>query len=484
MIRVLEAVVNARTCYNADMSRHISESSFYRYLKCPEWVYFDAHNPEDRPHEVLLDLLLKDGLVDEFARRAISDRKEVMEVTAEDPEEAFRQTVAFMQEGRQTIYRGVLVSGHCVGHPDVLERVEGKSHFGSYYYVAADIKRAREVRDEYKFQGCFYAELLGKLQGTKPVNGYVITTDGAVLEYAIEDFEHEYRIVLDDIERIVAGEKPVHFTSSSCKQSPWFEKCHGQSKECDDLSLLNRVWREEVVRLKDAGILTITMLAGKSVKELESLAPDLSPVRLELLRDQAIAIRDNTFMIRRKADMPESDVELFFDIESDPLRDFDYLFGVVVVDEKGTETYHGFFAETPEEEGKMWKEFLTLIEQYIDAPVYHYGWFEVEVIQRFAAKYGISELVREALDRNLIDLLFIMRPAVIFPLTFYSLKDIATFVGFSWRSADANGANSVLWFEEWLRTRDPALKKKILEYNEDDCVATYRVQRWLREQMM
>ncbi|MBU1705739.1 ribonuclease H-like domain-containing protein, partial [Patescibacteria group bacterium] len=41
--------------------------------------------------------------------------------------------------------------------------------------------------------------------------------------------------------------------------------------------------------------------------------------------------------------------------------------------------------------------------------------------------------------------------------------------------------NSVIWFEDWLRTKSDDLKKKILEYNEDDVIATYKVQRWLRE---
>jgi len=33
------------------------------------------------------------------------------------------------------------------------------------------------------------------------------------------------------------------------------------------------------------------------------------------------------------------------------------------------------------------------------------------------------------------------------------------------------GASSIQWFDEWVATRDPAIKQRILDYNEDDCVA-------------
>jgi len=221
-------------------------------------------------------------------------------------------------------------------------------------------------------------------------------------------------------------------------------------------------------------------LSLKSVPELERLVPDVSSSRLETMRDQAIALKEHRHIIRDRVEFSESSVELYFDIESDPLRDFDYLFGVLKVTSEGEE-YIPFFAQTPEHEAQMWTEFVSFIERHIDAPIYHYGWFEEEVVHRFAAKYGIGEIAREALERNMVDLLNVLRPAIIFPLSFYSLKDIGKYIGFSWRSDDASGANSVLWFEEWLKKKTPKLQQKILEYNEDDVRATYALQRWLRE---
>ena len=462
------------------MQGTITEKTFFQYLKCPNWVYFDTHAQEARAHERFMAKLQDDGLMEVKEMELLSDRQDLVEVTAEDPDEAFNQTLAFMREGRQTIYHAVLVDKHWVGYPDILEKVEGRSRLGAYYYVASDMKRSRFLRDDHKFQGCFYAELLEKIQGVKPVQGYVVTPDKEVLSYLIEEFEAQYELTLTEIEKIVAGSRPAHFVTSGCKQSPWFKECTGESEACDDLSLLNRVWREEVRALEEAGVETIGVLALKSVSELEKLCPGVSSNRLETMRDQAIAISEHRHMIRGTAKLPESSVELFFDIESDPLRDFDYLFGVLEVTTQG-EQYHSFFAQSPEQEGQMWAEFVHFIERHIDAPIYHYGWFEEEVVHRFAAKYGIGEIAREALERNMIDLLGVIRPTVIFPLSFYSLKDIGKYIGVEWRSDDASGANSVLWFEEWLQKKSPKLLQKILEYNEDDVRATYLLQRWMRE---
>lgn len=468
-------------CYNSCMFSKITEKTFYQYLKCPNWVYFDAHTQDHKAHDALMQRLIADDLVDEKKAQLISDRVDIAHVTAEDPDRAYEETLTFMREGRQTIVNGVLVDKHWVGHPDLLERVEGQSRFGKYYYVAVDIKRSRFLRDDFKFQGCFYAELLERVQQVRPQQGYVMNADGEVMSYVIDEFAHHYKLTLSEIEKIIAGQRPVHFVTSGCKQSPWFEVCRSESEECDDLSLLNRVWREEVHRLEEAGVKTIQQLALLSVTELETMAPDMSSHRLEIMRDQAIAIKEGRHIIRQHVDMPEAKIELFFDIESDPLRDFDYLFGVLKVDAKG-ETFHPFFAEDPSQEEAMWRSFVDFVEQHLEAPIYHYGWFEVEVVHRYAAKYGISEIAREALDRNMIDILAVIRPAVIFPLSFYSLKDIAHYLGFHWRSEDASGANSVMWFEEWLADKSKKrLLQKIMDYNEDDVRATHFLQRWVRQ---
>ena len=46
------------------------------------------------------------------------------------------------------------------------------------------------------------------------------------------------------------------------------------------------------------------------------------------------------------------------------------------------------------------------------------------------------------------------------------------YLGFKWRDETPSGALSIQWFNEYLKEKDEKILKRILEYNEDDCIAT------------
>ena len=53
----------------------------------------------------------------------------------------------------------------------------------------------------------------------------------------------------------------------------------------------------------------------------------------------------------------------------------------------------------------------------------------------------------------------------------YSIKTLASYLGFKWRDSEPSGAASIEWYHRWLETEDDKIKQRILEYNEDDCIA-------------
>lgn len=457
------------------MPKRITEKTFFHYLKCPSWVYFDAHQAE-RTHDALLSQLMDDGLLPEVQRELLKD-KGFVEVEHEDQEEAYARTLELMKAGEQTILHGVLIFGHWIGHPDILERVEGKSHLGNYYYIACDIKRDRQLKDVYKFQGCFYAEILGQVIGTKPTRGYVMNPDSAILGYEIEAFETEFHLTLEEIERIMAGTHPPHFLTTGCRQSPWFATCKNESVVCDDLSLINRIWRSEVEALRETGIATIRSLAASDPDLLAAKTDALSRDRLHHLRMQATALVEHRTIVMRPVPFPSAPEELYIDFESDPLRDLDFLFGAVHVLGK-EETFYAFTAPAPSKEEEAWWAFSKFLEGHPLAVIYHFGWYEVEVMRRLALKYGNVAQIDRVIGEQMHDLLTMIRDDIIFPLHFYSLKDIAKLLGFSWREAEVSGINAVQWYEEYLGNHKKALLQKIIDYNEDDCRATLVVKRW------
>lgn len=466
--------------------KKLTEKTFFYHTKCPRWVRRDIVH--GKRLDELESRLIDDGLLPKVMEGLLKVRGEYETVRDEDLDDAFNRTLDFMRKGVNTIYNGVLMDGHWIGRPDILERVEGKSSFGNYYYVSVDIKKIsdpRGIRDEHKMQGAFYADLLEVIQEAKPTSGYIMSPSGVVMSYNLSVFEADYRLNLDRIERILEGEEPGHILTSGCKASPFFEVCLDEALSCDDLSVLNRIHRSEVEELNREGIMTVLALASANLEVLETKIMDISYGRLCFLQRQAIALKERVHDVVESIQFEDASVELFFDIESDPVRDLDYLFGVLKVEYKDdgttTEKYYAFSAEKEEDERVAWDEFTAFLSEHKNYPVYHYGWYEISVCAKLIDRFGAPEGAIHSWQNNFIDLNSVLRPAVIFPLSFYSLKDIAQYIGFQWRSDDAGGVNSIRWFHDWLESGNASVMKKILQYNEDDVRATRLLKDWLKE---
>ena len=454
--------------------QRITQHAFFQYMKCPMWLYHEVQAGKDL-RDPLIRRLQDEGLIGERERALLSNR-DVSEVNLEDVDEAAQKTLELMRKGAATIYRGVLIHDRLVGQPDILERVEGTSALGDYYYVACDIKRSSHMKDEYRFQGAFYADLLHEVQGVRPVQGYVMRSDKTVEGYLIEEVYADYKLTLDAIEQIVDGEKPKAFLTSAAKNSPWFDDIYKEVQACDDLSLINRIWKSEVDSLRGVSINTVTDLANADEKQLKAV-PGVTKDRVLFLHEQAKALKNQDVIFVGPVDLPpENSPVLVVDIESDPLRDVHYLIGVLLVD-GDREEFIPFLARTPEDEGKMWQEFLLFIDDYPDARLYHYGWYELDVFRRLGEAYGIPDRIAQQLETRMVDVLTRLRESVIFPLSFYSLKDVAKYLGFAWRHPEASGQNSVVWYQQYLDGDEQALKD-IIEYNEDDVRATWMLRNW------
>ncbi len=458
----------------------ITEHTFFKYTQCPAWVHRDFMRPEEAGDR-LMETLQTEGLLREHSLKLIED-KTFVEVEVDDIDEASQYTLELMKKGTPMIYRGVLLDGHFVARPAILERVEGRSNFGDWYYIACDIKRSERLKEQYQVEGVFYADVLKRIQGIRPVKGYVLHASGAISSYLIEEHLVEYHHLLDEIKDILAGKKPEHFLTSGYKQSPWFDDFVEEVRACNHLSIINRIWRSEVTDLEQAGIKTVEDLASASLTNLTKI-PGITLDRLYFLQQQALSLVEDRVIVLGNIDLPEeAEVALVVDIESDPLRDIDYLFGVLLVDGEN-QTYHPFLAKSESEAAQAWMEFVNFLNQYQGANLYHYGWYEYDVFKRLAEKHGAPDAVKEMFENKMIDVLPRMREAVVFPSPFYSLKDLAKILGFSWRHAEASGLNSILWYERWLQNNDEKALQDTIDYNEDDVRATWFVREFAMNEM-
>ena len=109
--------------------------------------------------------------------------------------------------------------------------------------------------------------------------------------------------------------------------------------------------------------------------------------------------------------------------------------------------------------------------------VYIYSKHERTKWSKLQSKYSsvCSEEEIEALfdPDNTIDLLHdVVRKYTEWPTHDHTLKTLAQYLDFKWRDTDPSGAASIEWFQRWSESKDPKIKQRILEYNEDDCLAT------------
>jgi uncharacterized protein len=356
-----------------------------------------------------------------------------------------------------------------------------KSNFGDHYYVVYDIKSSREIRDEYKFQLVFYSLILERLQGVLPREAYIINADGEERSFVIDDFLDYFNLTREVIERILDGEKPPPFLKSTCKHSPWHGVCIEETEKCNDVSLIHRLSQSDQRRLYEEGIHTVKDIAEMDLDDFRAKFEEWPFDKVVRFHNQATVLTTREPKILKKSEFPEVKTEIYFDIESDPTRGIDYLLGLLV--KKGNKTeYKYFLAKDDKKEEDIWNQFLDYLETLDDFVIYHYSYFEREVFDRLSNKYGVSAELQNKFRDHTIDLYRIAIETAVLPLYFYSLKDIAKYLGFKWASVDAGGAESVVWYDQWLETGDKKIMQKILQYNEDDVRATLFVKEWLAQQ--
>jgi predicted RecB family nuclease len=179
--------------------------------------------------------------------------------------------------------------------------------------------------------------------------------------------------------------------------------------------------------------------------------------------------------------LPHADIEVFFDIETDPLRDICYLHGFI--ERRGgddaNEEYAAFFADeaTPAAEEEAFAGAVAYLRDRPAAIVYYYSKYERTIWRKLREKYPrvCTEAEVEALFNPIrsVDLYHdVVQKRIEWPTRDRSIKTLAKYLGFVWRDTNPSGTASLEWFDRWVTSRDCAIRQRILDYNEDDCRAT------------
>jgi predicted RecB family nuclease len=135
---------------------------------------------------------------------------------------------------------------------------------------------------------------------------------------------------------------------------------------------------------------------------------------------------------------------------------------------------HSFWADTQQDEPRIWAEFLQVLAHVENPVLVHYGSFEAKFIRRMRERYPATREDFVSLERVMndsVNVLAFIYGQVYFPTYSNGLKEIAAFLGFSWPDRDATGAYSVTWRHQWEESMTPGMEQRLRAYNSSDCEA-------------
>lgn len=487
------------------------------YQRCSRRAFLDAYGDfaeRDAPSDYLLKLF-QDSLMNHRAVLAGQSFHQPA-YPARDWTAGFQATLALMQQGVDQIYQGVLLTEDKAGltlmsNPDLLIKQPGKSYFGDWIYVPTEIKLGKRPKLEYQIVTAFHVQVLAAVQGAWPETAWLLLREKG--EYAVDLWEMLPRMqaILDECIQMLqqAQEPEVFIARNRCSLCHWLGHCYNIAKTERHLSLLPGVTPSRYVQLQLLNLTTVESLANVNPAKLEPLPGFGGEAARKLVRQARSALYNRAILgdraeetcyvseltshgslkgsvtqpsrsLLRPDELPTAPIELYFDIEAEPALNLVYLHGVLVVDrEARTEVFHPLLAEAPEAEPAVWHQLLDLVWTYPTAPIFHFCPYEVQTVERLAKLYNTPSHRIKPLLTRFVDLHERVTRSVTLPVESYALKPIARWMGFDWRDPNANGAQSIYWYAQWLSTGDRSFLNAILHYNEDDCRATYHIKDWL-----
>lgn len=474
----------------------------YNLVQCPHRLNLDLHeDPRKRDAESkFVQLLWEKGTV--FEKEVIDKLQIPFEnLSSLADEEKERQTLQAMERKAQLIYRGRIRAADLLGEPDILR---WDDRLG---YVAGDIKSGSgEEGDEdlgtekpkkhYAVQLALYTDILEKMGLSRGRFPFVWDIHGEEVVYDLnapqgprtpQSLWGLYEEKLIEAEEIVSQpHTTLPALGSTCKLCHWRSYCTNQAEKLDDLTLITDLGRAKRDLIRPHAK-TMTNLATTDLSSLKRgdktilKGIGLPSLQKFQIRAQLLCDPKSRPYCTMAPNLPEADIELFFDIEVDPMRDICYLHGFVERRNRDdcTETFYPFMAEdpTPAEEKKAFAEAWEFVRSRQPCAIYFYSKYERTWWKKLQQRYpdvGTETDIMEMFESAMaIDLYYdVVQKKTEWPTRDHSIKTLASYLGFKWRDTSPSGTDSIEWYHRWIETGDLSIRQRILDYNEDDCIAT------------
>ena len=413
-------------------------------------------------------------------------------VLAECSSDSFKRGIELMAAGEATIATCPLYDlrhGMC-GTPDILERADGPSLFGSHHYVVKEIKSARSIHRHHKMQTAFYNLLIGRIQGHVPEKFHIIGGSGSESEFVFSTYEDALKVALARVADIRnGGEVPIPTYGSS--PYPWRAFCNKRAVEAGDVSIIGNMRRRDLDALRRNGIRTIRNMLSLRISDISLKCG----IGADTARNywQSAASLDIKWPIRRmtaKTQLPMRRTEVFLDIgacrvnrngASDGFTV--YMVGALVRNGRN-KRYVSFVADSAGER-KVVDGILGLLEDAKDYAVYHCNVRNCEHLKKAIERHraGTGSIRSITSGGRMFNLHGRAVALYAFPVPGNDISSIAGYIGFkrTHPEIDANWLCSL--YNEYRKDAgaNAGILEMMQENSMDNCMAMAAVKDWLAE---
>jgi predicted RecB family nuclease len=399
-------------------------------------------------------------------------------LTRHDPNVVVRNiplTAAALKEGPSFVLDATLEDDHLSLHFDGLKKVGGASDLGDFHYVPMLFHEGRHVGKEQRLLLELYGLLLSRLQGKVPAFGVIWHgKECRARRVRLSPEVRKAQRLLGGVTGLQGdGAGPRLILNDHCEVCEFRQRCHDRAVQEDNLSLLRGMGEKEVRRHHRKGIFTLTQLSctfrpRRRRKARARAKPN--PYHYPL---KALAIREKKVYVFEPITFSPKPVSVYLDVEGDSDGSSVYLVGLLIV-ANGTERRLSYWAETGQDEPRVFRKLLETLRGYDNYTLFHYGAYELAYLKRMR-KRGANVREIDKMMASSVNVLALVRSGFYFPTYSNGLKDVGGYLGCVWPGGASSGLQALVWRGRWERSHDECYRERLVSYNLADCDALRHV---------
>ncbi len=361
-----------------------------------------------------------------------------------------------------------------------VERVPAGGRGKPVQYIPIRFVFRNKLTNEDRLLLAFDAIMISRVFGQEAKMGRIVHGDDhARLKVKTSLMAGEVRKHIERIATLLSNPTaPDLVLNRHCAECEFQTRCRQKALEQDDLSLLAGMSAKERQKLRHKGIFTITQFSYtfRPRRRSKRLPEQREKYHLSL---RALAIREKQIHIVGDQGLKIEGTPVFLDVEGLPDLDFYYLIGLRIGN-GASAVQHSLWADTPQDERTIWREFLGILKTVARPVLVHYGSYETTFLRRMRERYGHAHRDFPSTgETHSLNLLAHIYARVYFPTYSNGLKDIAGCCGFKWSGAVKSGTAAVALRHDWERSRDGSIRRGLIEYNREDCAGLETLARQL-----